>query len=884
MKRGTADKGGRGKGRAPKVQKTAKKSGTKAKKPTVAAHEIYDADMDTRKDRRRNNVELVKVRDYASEIDSDDDEEIDSDGAFNESDEERFSNFQQFFKSKDREEGADSDHMDTDDEEEEGDLVDLSEMLDAGSDDEEDKEEQKEESSSDELDGFGSDSDSDAMGSDDEHKLEKLDGFVTSISARAPKRRYISETGMHAENTHAVGSGLSARGISLGLNDLLGQMDEDSMQDGEAVDARGVQQLRDQVKTMQTNARRAGAGVVTAPVARRLQDQMDRSVAYVQTKKSVSEWQPTVSANREAEHLSFPLNQPNVAPTTKALADIKSSTPMESQIQSILEQSGMTDEQQRQYEELELQSQTPEEIRARQRELRLMRDLMFRSERKAKRSAKIKSKVYHRILKKEKLRGQEKALEQMQTEDPEMYAMLVEKMARNRAEERMTLRHKNTGKWAQAMSRRSHDEGAQQMLREQLEQHDSLKRKIYDIESDDDVADYEAGQDRGSDGESDDGTFEGIRKGAIDQLGAESDDEVRDTPHKALFDMKFMRSAMQRKQDQADEDVRLARAEFEALEADVDDEGGVKVNRTAAVKAARDVVAPAGAPGRMSFGGGLAATEDVEQPSSVQLDEHGTIGQVASGAGHRVRLDGPLSVTATPNDADQNPWLDSKATATQRGDSSVLSKDSTRLDKLSARLREKRANTRATASGAMAESVLLDVSQTLHAKSNDDVEMQHISNPNAFTQRELVEQAFAEDNVVEAEFAQEKEDEEAADAPQDEDLTLPGWGSWGGAKIAPRKNKIVRKAVNGVTRANRTDANMGSVIINQRQQKTATKYYASSVPFPYYSGDQYEASMQAPLGKEWNTTKSHAKIIKPRVLTKSGRIIDPISIPSKRRQ
>ncbi|KAJ2130612.1 hypothetical protein EV180_005366, partial [Coemansia sp. RSA 518] len=251
MKRtGTAEKGGRGKGRAPKVQKSAKKAGPKAKKPVVADHEIYDADMDARKDRRRNNVELVKVRDYASEIDSDDDEEIDSDGAFNESDEERFSNFQQFFKSKkSKEDEADSDHMDTD--EEEGDLVDLSEMLDAGSDDE-DKDEQAGESGSDELDGFGSDSDSDAGESDDEHKLEKLDGFVTSISARAPKRRYISETGTHAENTHAVGSGLSARGISLGLGDLLGQPMHD-----DTSDARGVQLLRDQVKTMQTNARRA---------------------------------------------------------------------------------------------------------------------------------------------------------------------------------------------------------------------------------------------------------------------------------------------------------------------------------------------------------------------------------------------------------------------------------------------------------------------------------------------------------------------------------------------------------------------------------------------------------------------------------------------------
>ncbi|KAJ2305437.1 hypothetical protein IWW55_001933 [Coemansia sp. RSA 2706] len=59
---------------------------------------------------------------------------------------------------------------------------------------------------------------------------------------------------------------------------------------------------------------------------------------------------------------------------------------------------------------------------------------------------------------------------------------------------------------------------------------------------------------------------------------------------------------------------------------------------------------------------------------------------------------------------------------------------------------------------------------------------------------------------------------------------------------------------------------------------------ADSVPFPFYSSDHYETTMQAPLGREWNTTKSHSRLVKPRLLTKAGRIIDPISIPSKKLQ
>ncbi|KAI9468199.1 small-subunit processome [Coemansia mojavensis] len=857
--------GGRGKGRAPaKLQKPT----TKRAKP-LDSFEVYDASADAseKADRRHKNLEKVDVRDYeVDEIDSEDDEEIDSDAAFDESDEERFSNFQQFFKKDTKAQTVrfadeEEDEEEEEEEEDEGDLVDLSEMLDHDASDQEERP-AAQPSDSEDLSGFGSsdseDSDEQEDSEDEQARLSRLNGFVSSISARTPKKRFISEAGDQTENEHAVGSGMHARGVSLGLSDLLGTAtDQPDAAGGEDQASRSVRLLREQVHKMEREARRAGSGVVAAPIARRLQDQMDRQVAYKQTKKSVSEWQPTVNEMRAAEHISFPLNESKQVQTTRTLISDASGEPatdMESRINSILAESGMSNEDlQRQYEELELKHQTPEEIRARQRELRMMRDLMFRSERRAKRTAKIKSKAYRRILKKEKERDRERALEHMKEEDPEMYAMIVEKMAQSRAEERMTLRHKNTGKWAKAMAKRGHDEDVQKALREQLQQHDNLKRKIYDI---------------GSDQEDEGKSFDDIRHTAMKKLQKEFGDQAEDeipegTPHKALFEMKFMRNAMQRQREQQAADAQMLHDEFASLQADIDEDGNVvKVNQTAAVKAAQSIRAnsesAAGAPGRMSFKGGVAKRSDSSMDVVDEAEENAK----------RVRLD-------------------------DGGQVSQLSKDSKRGDKLSARLREKRmAASKTSDNSQIASGVLLDVNKTIltatkpeaDGNGNDMDDMKHISNPNAFTQRELVEQAFAEDDVVEAEFAAEKEAEMDLDAPKDEDLTLPGWGSWGGTAIAPKKNVKVRKAVGGIEKSSRLDAKLGSVIINQRMQKASTKYYADKVPFPYFSKDHYDATMQVPLGKEWNTTKSHSRLVKPRYLTKAGRIIDPITIPSKKHQ
>lgn len=104
--------------------------------------------------------------------------------------------------------------------------------------------------------------------------------------------------------------------------------------------------------------------------------------------------------------------------------------------------------------------------------------------------------------------------------------------------------------------------------------------------------------------------------------------------------------------------------------------------------------------------------------------------------------------------------------------------------------------------------------------------MVHAKSALAFSQRELVAQAFANDNVVE-EFEAEKRLTIEEDAPKEVDLTLPGWGSWGGKGIKKKKNIIVKKplAGEGVEASKRQDAKLKHVIINEKRIK--------KVSFPY---------------------------------------------------
>lgn len=82
-----------------------------------------------------------------------------------------------------------------------------------------------------------------------------------------------------------------------------------------------LQSFRKSLATQQTSKSKSVTQKLSAPLARPLQEKLERQAAYEETKTEITKWQATVKANREvpplqnftyskADHLHFPMNEP----------------------------------------------------------------------------------------------------------------------------------------------------------------------------------------------------------------------------------------------------------------------------------------------------------------------------------------------------------------------------------------------------------------------------------------------------------------------------------------------------------------------------------------------------------------------------------------------
>ena len=85
--------------------------------------------------------------------------------------------------------------------------------------------------------------------------------------------------------------------------------------------------------------------------------------------------------------------------------------------------------------------------------------------------------------------------------------------------------------------------------------------------------------------------------------------------------------------------------------------------------------------------------------------------------------------------------------------------------------------------------------------------------------RMTLAEAFADDDVVE-QFKEEKKRIVDAAAPKDIDLTLPGWGEWGGAGVKVSKRKKKQFIIKAPLAPRRRDDNKGNLIINEDRNVT----------------------------------------------------------------
>ncbi|TPX39657.1 hypothetical protein SeMB42_g06290 [Synchytrium endobioticum] len=872
------------------------------------------------------------------------------------------------------------------------------------------KDEDVADESSEGQDEQDSDQDIDKVSEEDEEATANLMSFVSSL---APKRAAASTEGgevrkkrkrnikvvtePYEESEFNLRTPSYIKTTQLELSDLLAPL-KDTTEFGS---------LKRKIAEFDTD--RKYSQPFAAPLPKRQQDQQIRQAAYSEAKKEVSKWQSFVKANQQADSLSFPMNEtaPPVLTNNLLSASFEpGKNDLERDVQEILEASGLSERKLQEHEELQMGTVSTEEMIKRREELAKMRALLFFHEQKQKKIAKIKSKTYRKIRKKENLKragAQDLDVNELMKLDPELARQKAAEQQLTRIKERMSLRHKNSGKWARAMlGRRDAGSETRQALMDQLQQHDALKRKMSGLDSDESSdEDDENDNDQTLDDEANDAKVKTLALESLSNLA----DEIRDEssiPLKGVFGMKFMQNALKRQQAEAagDVDDAIKEMQWEEDYRKKTDNGELCADED---KREKDGVAVCGNSGRTLYGQNINRRQD-EKPSADDSDDDGGTdvkcdgmqlgrgGLALKAPGFSARVSGsisipipnrssniavesvqkpifeveafteevsvpslPVTLTAQtialskvdiPDPADTilidkrpptqivpapsepipltgNPWLTVSAAPTEKStkiQSAPKSKQEKALSKLSSARKALdktvdedvvRIDLKGVASmqadgsqvsmaGVQKSEKSADVtdSRNVHKQNGNQADvagqvadddgiapenaMVHSTDVSQLSSRDIMQMAFADDHVVD-EFEEEKRLVQEQDAPKEEDLTLPGWGSWGGVGIKPKKNVVVRKPKphEGIDIGKRKDAKLHHVIINEKRIKKAAKYMLAQVPHNFDNAEQYEHTIRMPLGSEWNSPAVHQSSILPKIRTKQGAVIEPPKLPKK---
>lgn len=146
---------------------------------------------------------------------------------------------------------------------------------------------------------------------------------------------------------------------------------------------------------------------------------------------------------------------------------------------------------------------------------------------------------------------------------------------------------------------------------------------------------------------------------------------------------------------------------------------------------------------------------------------------------------------------------------------------------------------------------------------DDEIDVNHLVKANKMSLAE----AFEDDDIMN-DFEQEVEEEFKRNLGPEE-TTLPGWGTWGGCGVKAKKQKPQKK----IPDIKKKDRIIIGTTVNEKLQK----HLVSTVPFPFKSVQDFEASMRLPIGKDFIPETAHRKLTLPSVVTKAGTVIEPMS-------
>lgn len=147
-----------------------------------------------------------------------------------------------------------------------------------------------------------------------------------------------------------------------------------------------------------------------------------------------------------------------------------------------------------------------------------------------------------------------------------------------------------------------------------------------------------------------------------------------------------------------------------------------------------------------------------------------------------------------------------------------------------------------------------------------DVDEEEYENLAAANKMSLAE-AFENDDIIH-DFIEDVE-EEAKKNQKNDTSGLAGWGSWAGEGVKEKKKRFIDRNPQ-IKRKDR-------VIVNTTPHESLKKHLISSVPFPFTTIKDFQASMRVPIGKDFIPSSAHSKLTMESVVTKAGTIIEPMS-------
>ncbi|KQK21752.1 uncharacterized protein C57A7.06 isoform X2 [Brachypodium distachyon] len=628
--------------------------------------------------------------------------------------------------------------------------------------------------------------------------------------------------------------------------------------------------------------------VVQAPPPKVLRDKIDRSAVYKINKEAATKWERGVKANREASTLYFENDSNLGVDSVGAIAsEFKPRTEFEKKMAGIMHSTEMMEAHKNDGAKiLELNKMDVEDVRERQNRLAKMRSLLFRHEMKAKRVKKIKSRTYHRIKKKDRLKAASADLEA----DPEAAKEFAMKQEFKRAEERMTLKHKNNRKWARRILERGlnvADEGTRDAITAQLQQHALLTRKMNSVQ--DGSSSSDESSDSYDDDDEDTNELEArhLNRGKEKILKViEEDTEI---PKSGVFSLPFMERAMKKREHATYEETRL---DFEELEESLRklEDGNTEENVDSMKVMGKRTFGPV--KNAHAEANKRPKLDDSDRNSNSEYDsdsaQHFDINEVNKKADEG-QADEVQIGTALLDDEQQNDLFISFDGITKSPGPKTVIEVGMLADNSWRKVKSSEGND----SNSINKSKVpipsaVDSCPKLDHNSDSDSEEEMvegfltISETKEPSQADLIRQAFAGDDV-QAEFDKDKMEALNEENPEPEEPALvPGWGQW--THIQQKKGlpswmvkeheEAKRKREEALKR--RKDAKLKHVIISEHVDKKAEKLLARNLPYPFTSKDAYEGSIRMPLGPDFNPAISVTALNRPAIVKTPGIIIKPI--------